>query len=300
MQPHLVDGPTYGDIGISESDYEILCKIVTAEIGGGTQLQQRNVVSVILNRVLSSKFPNTIREVVFATNQFQPVRNGMYDAAVPTPSVKEAVDYVIANGDQTGGAVYFCTPAAAAADPWWSTLEELPSDGAHVFFTTEDVKSELSKYVNSVAEGRGGTIIEEAKAAHIYIESNGYVYKQLPNGLTIPNGLLAGRTIDCSSYVSWVLYRAGVPGFEGGQKSSAVFNSNPWGWQTVSIENAQPGDILVYYGNGNHHVEIYAGEVKNGKAVVYNCGGKYSVSNPAPSTSGKNITQITKILRVPM
>lgn len=283
--------PSYDELGVSAEDYEILCKIVTAEIGGGTQEQQRNVVSVILNRVLSSKFPNTIRDVVFQTNQFQPVRNGHYAAAVPTQSVKDAVDYVIANGDQTGCAVYFCTPAAAAQDSWWSTLEFIKNDGAHVLYTTEQVRNELSKYATSLG---GGTIIEEAKAAHEYVEIYGYHYGQA--GLSIPNGILGGKTIDCSSYVSWVLYRAGVPGFEGYQKTSSVFNSNPWGWQTVSIENARAGDILVYAG----HVEIYAGETKNGRAVVYNCGGNWSISHPAPSTSGHPVGTIKKILRVPI
>lgn len=289
--------PTYGELGVSPEEYEILCKIVTAEIGGGTQEQQRNVASVILNRVLSSQFPNTIRDVVFQTNQFQPVRNGMYDAAVPTQSVRDAVDYVIANGDQTGCAVYFCTPAAASADSWWSTLDLIKNDGAHVLFTTEQAKNELSRYAPSTLGG--GTIIEEAKAAHIYIENNGYKYKQV--GLSIPNGILSGRTIDCSAYVSWVLYRAGLQEFSGHQKDSATFNRNPWGFQVIgSINDAQAGDILVYYGGDNHHVEIYSGEVRNGKAVVYNCGGPWSVSNPAPSTSGHSINKITKILRVPM
>lgn len=291
-------GASYGSLQISEEDFEILCKITSAERGGGTQQQQEYVVSVLLNRVLSSRFPNTVRGVVFAPGQFQPIRNGAYDRAIPSETTKAAVRSVISNGDTTGGAVYFCTPTAAAKDSWWSSLtflfnDALPGDrSSHNFYTTAADQAELQGYSN--VHGSGGSVAQEAAKAHEYIVKNGYQYAQ--RGISIPNGVINGRTIDCSSFVSWVLYRCGYTQFEGHQKTSSTFYSNPWGWQTISsINQAQAGDILVYSG----HVEIYAGTLSGNKARVYNCGGDYSVKNHAPTTSGHSIDKIRKILRAP-
>lgn len=294
---------SYGSISLSEDDFEILCKITSAERGGGTQQQQEYVVSVILNRVLSSKFPNTVRDVVFAPGQFQPIRNGAYQKANPSETTKAAVRNVIENGDTTGGALYFCTPGAAAKDPWWNTLVFLFNDSngtslsSHNFYTTQEGKSELEQYGGTsgmLGTVTGGTVAQQAAIAHKYVEDNGYIYDQV--GLNIPNGIINGKTIDCSSFVSWVLYRCGFTEFAGPQMNSAAFKSNPWGWQTIgSIASAMPGDILVY----NGHVEIYAGQVSGYKAIVYNCGGPSSVRSSAPSTSGHTIGKIVKILRPP-
>ncbi len=290
----------YGTINFTEKEREFLAKVVYAERGNGTQEQQEYVVSVILNRVLCSKFPNSIDGVLNAVGQFETVTTKAYKNVTPTETTYAAIDEVSQNGDTTGGAVYFCTPAAAASGSWWSTLEFLFNDtnntnnaNSHNFYTTNEIKNELMQY-DQYGNGNGGTIIEEAKAAHKYLELNGYKYDQV--GLTIPNGLLIGKTVDCSSFVSWVLYRAGYTQFEGHQATSSVFKQNPWGWEEISsINQAQAGDILVY----SSHVEIYAGELNNGRPLVYNCGGNWSIQNPAPSTSGNPVGNIRKILRAP-
>ncbi len=140
-----------------------------------------------------------------------------------------------------------------------------------------------------------GSIISEAQSAHIYLEQNGYRYdKSYKKEIPLTNE--KNKYVDCSSYVSWVLYRLGFNEFGGKQKSSIDFNNNPWGWQEVnSINQAVAGDILCYSG----HVEIYAGEVSGNYAKVYNCGTNKSVQNSTPSTSGHTISSISKILRVP-
>ena len=143
----------------------------------------------------------------------------------------------------------------------------------------------------------GGTVVEKAIECHAYLRENGYTYAQA--GVNIPiTG--SGRTIDCSSYVSWVLYEAGFTEFEGYQKTSSVFTSNPWGWQEVSVSEAQPGDIVTYSG----HVEIIAGDAGD-RFRVYNCGGNSSISAagtselPESSNSGRTKSSIIKIIRPP-
>lgn len=131
---------------------------------------------------------------------------------------------------------------------------------------------------NGSSEGKGGqyasTILQNAKKCHDYLRKNGYKYFQKSISIPITN---SGKTIDCSSYVSWVLYESGFTQFKGPQHTSATFAKNPYNWEKISKENLQAGDILVYSG----HVEIYAG---NGK--YYNCGGPKSIEHEAPSTYG--------------
>lgn len=299
-------GASYGSIQISDSDFEILCKITSAERGNGTQQQQEYVVSVILNRVLSSSFPNTVHDVVFAPGQFQPTRNGAYNKANPSETTKAAVRNVIANGDTTGGAIYFCTPAAASQASLWSTLKFLFNDNnnalsSHNFYTTPKAQMELAQYSTSsdysgYAGGIGGNVATVAANLHKYIENNGFTYNKAYNK-SIPEGVERDKKIDCSSFVSWVLLKCGFSSFAGPQESSATFYSNRWGWETVNnIYNAKAGDILIY----NGHVEIYAGRLNNQRPIVYNCGGNSSVKNSAPSTSGKTVNQIIKIIRPPV
>ena len=60
----------------SESDYELLCEITYAEAGNQTEEQQVAAAATILNRVGSSIFPNTIKEVIMQRGQFASTKNG--------------------------------------------------------------------------------------------------------------------------------------------------------------------------------------------------------------------------------
>lgn len=152
----------------------------------------------------------------------------------------------------------------------------------------------INKWCSNVS---GGPIIEKAIECHAYLRENGYTYAQAGINIPITSSV---RTVDCSSYVSWVLYEAGFTEFEGYQKTSAVFTSNPWGWQEVSVSEAQPGDIITYSG----HVEIVAGDAGD-RFRVYNCGGNESISSPGTdelpesSISGYTKGNILKVIRPP-
>ena len=140
-----------------------------------------------------------------------------------------------------------------------------------------------------------GSIVQKAVECHKYLRINGFTYAQA--GISIPiTG--KGKTVDCSSFVSWVLYEAGYKDFAGPQENSRTFNANRWGWQQVSVSEAQPGDILVYSG----HVEIMAADAGD-RFRVYNCGGNASINAsgtaelPESSSSAHTKAQILKILR---
>lgn len=79
----------------SQDEITILEKCVMAEAGNQDQKTQEMVATVILNRVKSGNFPNSISGVVFQKGEFSCVPDGNYDAAVPTEQVKAAVDQAL-------------------------------------------------------------------------------------------------------------------------------------------------------------------------------------------------------------
>ena len=97
--------------------------------------------------------------------------------------------------------------------------------------------------------------LDVAIRCHDYIRNNNFTYKQ-GNIIPYPNGT---NYIDCSSYVSWVLYEYGYKEFKGHQKSSLWFmenSSSKMGWYILKASNAKPGDLLVRAG----HIEIFVGD----------------------------------------
>ena len=129
--------------------------------------------------------------------------------------------------------------------------------------TSEEQEIDLSQVT-----GFAKTILEKAATCKSYVATNGFTYGGT-GSIPITS---TGGTVDCSGFVSWVLYEAGYKAtFGGHQWTSSTFADNPLGWEVVSSFDAiQPGDIIIMNDNkGNYagHVQIYAG---NG--LYYNCG----------------------------
>lgn len=290
----------YEDEDITDEDLELLYKLCEAEAGGSSEPEIGHVASVVLNRVKSSKFPNTIPGVIYQANQFACVANGHLAKAVPSEKTKRAVDSVIAGGDTTGGAFWFRTKESAIKNKMPTSKSEkhefyvylFEDPNTHIFYTNYDY---LGETVLGELEG-SASMVQAAEAVHKYVRENGYRYAQA--GVTLPN--YKTKTIDCSSYVTWVILNSGYRSsrFKEGmsQWSSSTFKRNPEGWQEIKgIGNARAGDILCY----NGHVEIYAGSMNGNKPIVYNCGGNSSIAAKETSTSGHTTNRLVKILRLP-
>lgn len=128
-------------IEVSEEDYEVLLKIVEAEAGCEDEKGKLLVANVVINRVKSPKFPNTVKEVVFqrenGTTQFSPVSDGTYGRKKVSQETMDIVDRALRGEDVSEGALYFA--ARNYADPermkWFdSHLTLLFSYGGHEFF----------------------------------------------------------------------------------------------------------------------------------------------------------------------
>ena len=95
------------------ADLYWLSRIISAESGGESMEGQIAVGNVVLNRVASREFPDTIPGVIFDRVdgvQFEPVSNGtVYNA--PTAQAMEAARRVLAGENVIGSAMYFYAPA---------------------------------------------------------------------------------------------------------------------------------------------------------------------------------------------
>lgn len=96
---------------VSTEEYEILTRIVEAEAGAEPYATRLLIANIILNRVESERFPNTITDVVFANNgktyQFSPISNGSYYSVTIKESTRKAVEEALSGQDNSGGALYF-------------------------------------------------------------------------------------------------------------------------------------------------------------------------------------------------
>lgn len=126
---------------ITEEDKEVLLRIVEAEATAEDVKGRMLVANVILNRVLSSKFPDNITDVVFQNNgktyQFSPIKDGRYWSVTVSEKTIEAVERVLNGEDYSQGALYFA--ARELANPnnmsWFDReLTRLFRYGVHEFF----------------------------------------------------------------------------------------------------------------------------------------------------------------------
>lgn len=127
---------------ITQEDKEVLLRIVEAEATGEDVKGRMLVANVILNRVVSEEFPNSIPEVVFSHRgdkyQFAPIKDGRYWTVRISDKTREAVERVLAGEDYSRGALYFAARRMANQDAmrWFDTaLEYLFTYGVHEFFT---------------------------------------------------------------------------------------------------------------------------------------------------------------------
>ena len=94
----------------TSGDLTLLSAIIYCEAGGESYAGQVAVGAVVMNRVKSSDFPNTISGVVYQSGQFSPVANGALARALSNGSYKHciaAAQEALAGADNTNGAKFF-------------------------------------------------------------------------------------------------------------------------------------------------------------------------------------------------
>lgn len=98
-------------VNVSSSDEELLAALIYCEAGGEPYEGQVAVGAVVMNRVRSSSFPNTIREVIYQSGQFGPAITGKLERVLAggqtTDSCRQAAREAIAGYSPVGSALYF-------------------------------------------------------------------------------------------------------------------------------------------------------------------------------------------------
>ena len=116
---------------VTDEDIEIIARAIYGEGRGEPYEGQVAIGAVILNRVASPDFPNTVSEVVYQTGAFDAVRDGQINLSPNETAYQAALD-AVAGWDPTGGALYYWNPATATS-AWIWTVPITASIGRHVF-----------------------------------------------------------------------------------------------------------------------------------------------------------------------
>ncbi|HHY60197.1 MAG TPA: LysM peptidoglycan-binding domain-containing protein [Clostridia bacterium] len=116
---------------ISEQDKRLMAQMVYGEARGESFEGQVAVAAVILNRLNSPDFPDTIPGVLFQPGAFTAVQDGQFYLE-PNATAFRAVEEALAGRDPTGGALYYWNPAKATSR-WIWTRSIIKRIGNHVF-----------------------------------------------------------------------------------------------------------------------------------------------------------------------
>ncbi|GAB6136836.1 cell wall hydrolase [Halanaerobaculum tunisiense] len=109
-----------------------LAKAVNGEARGEPYQGQVAVAAVILNRVASNQFPDTIYSVIHQKEQFSSVQDGQINLP-PTSSAYQAAKEALSGVDPSQGALYFYNPQTADFISWFQTKEVTARIGDHTF-----------------------------------------------------------------------------------------------------------------------------------------------------------------------
>lgn len=103
----------------NSSNVNLLAKVIYGEARGEPYTGQVAVGAVIMNRVKSSKFPNTISGVVYQSGAFDAVADGQVNMT-PDATAKKAAQDAINGWDPSYGAIYYFNPNTATNKWIWS------------------------------------------------------------------------------------------------------------------------------------------------------------------------------------
>lgn len=117
--------------GFSQNDIQLMANAVYGEARGEPYEGQVAVAAVILNRVNSPTFPNTVAGVIFEPRAFTAVADGQI-WLTPNETARQAVIDAINGWDPSGNATYYFNPDTATSSWIWSR-PQIKKIGKHIF-----------------------------------------------------------------------------------------------------------------------------------------------------------------------
>ena len=122
----------------STSDLQLMARAINGEARGEPYEGQVAVGAVILNRVKSSQFPNTIAGVIYEKGAFTAVSDGQINVPIKEGStVLKAARDAMNGWDPTGGAIYYFNPSTAT-NKWIWSRPLIKTIGKHRFVNKEE------------------------------------------------------------------------------------------------------------------------------------------------------------------
>lgn len=115
-------------------ELDIFRRTVMAEAGGEPYLGQVAVAAVILNRIASPQFPNTMKGVIFQPWQFTAATTGKIWKVTPSLSVQQACDAALKWQDPSMGALYYYSWCTISKPSWAYSKTHTVTIGYHRFY----------------------------------------------------------------------------------------------------------------------------------------------------------------------
>lgn len=103
----------------NSNNVTLLAKLIYGEARGEQYIGQVAVGAVVMNRVKSNSFPNTIAGVIYQSGAFDAVSDGQINKT-PDSTAKKAAQDAINGWDPSYGAIYYFNPATATNKWIWS------------------------------------------------------------------------------------------------------------------------------------------------------------------------------------
>ncbi|MBO4252274.1 MAG: spore cortex-lytic enzyme [Clostridia bacterium] len=115
----------------SDSDVNLLARLIYGEARGESYVGQVAVGAVVMNRIKSSSFPNTMAGVIYQSYAFTAVSDGQINLT-PDATAKKAAQDAMNGWDPTYGAIYYYNPKTATSQ-WIFSRQTTITIGNHVF-----------------------------------------------------------------------------------------------------------------------------------------------------------------------
>lgn len=119
-------------VKMNTNELDLLARIINAEARNQPYEGKIAVGNVIMNRVNNSKFPNTIKEVIYQKGQFYPVVNGAINKQPSEDSIKAAKEVLAGRTVVNSNVLYFYNPVTSTSD-WIFSREVSKKIGDHAF-----------------------------------------------------------------------------------------------------------------------------------------------------------------------
>lgn len=118
-------------VSVNRTELDLLARIIYGEARGESYKGQVAVGAVVMNRVVSPKFPNTVKGVIEQPRAFTAVQDGQYFMTPNKEAYMAALD-AVRGFDPTNGALYYFNPDTATSSWIWSR-KQTSKIGRHIF-----------------------------------------------------------------------------------------------------------------------------------------------------------------------